>query len=150
MKKTDEDVVHKLQELTEFVNDRVEGYEHAAKETENPAHTSYYRELSSQSRKFASELNSQISKYGGSKETDTTIKGKIYRQWMDLKETLTGHNEEAVINSNLYGEEWAQKAYNDALASGELPNDLQQLIEQQKQASLKACEQLKKMKSAGS
>ncbi|MFT2009035.1 PA2169 family four-helix-bundle protein [Pontibacter sp. 13R65] len=149
MKKTDEAVVQILQELTEFVIDRVEGYEHAATETKEPAHASFYRELSSQSRKFAAELNNLISSNGGSKETDTTLKGKFYRQWMDLKATLTGSNEEAIINSNLYGEEWAQKAYNEALAEDVLPADIRQAVERQKQASLQACEQLKNMKSSG-
>ncbi|TXK52097.1 PA2169 family four-helix-bundle protein [Pontibacter qinzhouensis] len=148
MKKTDEEVVQVLQELTEFVNDRVKGYEHAANETKNPGHISFYRELASQSRKFADELNKEISTFGGNPETDTTIKGKFYRQWMDLKATLTGKDENAIINSNLYGEEWAQKAYDDALASAALPQGLQQIVERQKQASLQACDQLKKMKDS--
>jgi uncharacterized protein (TIGR02284 family) len=137
-----------LQELTEFVNDRIEGYEYAAKESTNPVNQAYYRELSNQSRTFANELNSIISRHGGSTERDTTIKGKFYRQWMDLKATLTGADEDAIIGSNIYGEEWAQKAYDDALSSHELPQDVRQIVEKQKNASLATLERLRQMKSS--
>ncbi|MFD2245938.1 DUF2383 domain-containing protein [Pontibacter ruber] len=71
----------------------------------NPVNQSYYRELSNQSRSYSIELNSIISRYGGSTERDTTTKGKFYRQLMYLKATLTGSDEDAIIGSSFYGEE---------------------------------------------
>lgn len=138
-----------LQELNQFVNDRMEGYKHAAKVTKDPAHQSYYKDLINQSQKFSSEINSTISSMGGSSQNSTTTKGKIFRGWMDVKSAMTGSDEEAIIKSNLYGEEWAQKAYNDALDHrGELPQNVVQMVEKQKQASLATCERLRQMEES--
>lgn len=144
-----EKTVDVLQELNQFVNDRIEGYKHAAKVTKDPAHQSYYKDLINQSTKFSSEINSTISSFGGDPETSTTAKGKIFRGWMDVKSSVTGSDEEAVIKSNLRGEEWAQKAYNDALDHrGELPQNVVQMVEKQKQASLATCERLRQMEKS--
>ncbi|AKD02145.1 DUF2383 domain-containing protein [Pontibacter korlensis] len=68
---------------------------------------------------------------------------------MDVKTTVTGSDEEDLIKSNLYGEEWAQKAYNDALEhKSELPENVMQMVEKQKQASLTTCERLRQMEKA--
>ncbi|MCX2739703.1 PA2169 family four-helix-bundle protein [Pontibacter anaerobius] len=138
-----------LQELNQFVNDRIEGYERAAKNTHDPAHQSYYKDLMNQSRQFSNEINSSISSLGGTTQNNTTAKGKIFRGWMDVKSTVTGNDEEALIKSNITGEEWAQKAYNDALDHRtELPQNVVQLVEKQKQASMATCERLRQMEKA--
>ncbi|MDX5421830.1 MAG: PA2169 family four-helix-bundle protein [Hymenobacteraceae bacterium] len=149
MQNRNETTVNVLQELNQFVNDRIEGYKHAAEITKNPAHKSYYQDLINQSRNFSQEINSTISSMGGDTQTGTTAKGKLYRGWMDVKNTVVGRDEESVIESNLYGEEWAQKAYNDALDhKSELPNGVVQMVEKQKQASLATCERLRQMKES--
>ncbi|WP_266202795.1 ferritin-like domain-containing protein [Pontibacter kalidii] len=138
-----------LQELNQFVNDRIEGYKHAAEITKDPAHQSYYKDLMNQSRQFSSEINSTISQMGGNTQTNTTAKGKLYRGWMDVKNTVAGNDEEEVIKSNITGEEWAQKAYNDALDHrAELPQNVVQMVEKQKQASLATCERLRQMEKS--
>jgi uncharacterized protein (TIGR02284 family) len=149
MASTSENIVDTLQELTEFVNDRREGYERAVKESKNPEFQAYYRKLSSESADFSNELNSYIRSYGGDPERDTTIKGKFFRQWMDVKAAFTGSDERAIIDSNIYGEEWALKAYDDALNSGTLPPEIRQAVDKQKAASLKAYNELKSMKDLG-
>ncbi|MBJ6116865.1 PA2169 family four-helix-bundle protein [Pontibacter sp. BT310] len=148
MKNMNERTSEVINELTQFVNDRIEGYKTAAKETRDPAHKAYYNELVGQSQQFSNELNSTLSRVGGDMQHDTTIKGKLYRGWMDVKSGITGKDEKAIIDSNLYGEEWAQKAYNDALEhKAELPQEVVQMVEKQKQASLTTCEHLKQMKT---
>lgn len=147
MQNNNEKTIDVLQELNQFVNDRIEGYKHAAEATKNPAHQSYYKDLVNESNQFSNEINRNISKFGGERQESTTAKGKIFRGWMDVKATVTGKDEESIIESNLYGEEWAQKAYNDALEHrAELPESVVQMVEKQKQASLSTCERLRQMK----
>jgi uncharacterized protein (TIGR02284 family) len=149
MQNRNEKTVDVLQELNQFVNDRIEGYKYAAKETKDPVHQSYYQELVSQSTQFSNEINNTLSQYGGETQNSTTAKGKIFRGWMDVKSAVTGGDEEAIIESNLYGEEWAQKAYNDALDHrAELPGNVVQMVEKQKQSSLATCERLRRMKES--
>jgi len=149
MQNKKETTVNVLQELNQFVNDRIEGYKHAAELTKNPAHQSFYKDLLNQSKQFSNEINRTISQFGGESQQSTTVKGKIFRGWMDVKNTIAGQDEEAVIKSNLTGEEWAQKAYNDALDHrAELPENVVQMVEKQKQASLTTCERLRQMKES--
>lgn len=149
MENRNEKTIDVLQELNMFVNDRIEGYKHAAKETKDPAHQSYYKDLINESTQFSNEINRTISSIGGETQNSTTTKGKLFRGWMDVKSTVAGSDEEAIIESNIYGEEWAQKAYNDALDHrSELPVNVVQLVEKQKQASLATCERLRRMKDA--
>lgn len=67
---------------------------------------------------------------------------------MDVKAVFTGRDEEAIINSNLYGEEWAQKAFADALETGILPAEVQQVVEKQRQSSVDVYNTLQQMKAS--
>ncbi|MCJ8165847.1 PA2169 family four-helix-bundle protein [Pontibacter sp. E15-1] len=149
MQTNNERTIDVLQELNQFVNDRMEGYKHAAEETKNPAHKSFYKDLIQESKSFSNEINSTLSSFGGEREEGTTMKGKIFRGWMDVKATVTGNDEESIVESNIYGEEWAQKAYNDALDhKAELPQNVVQMVEKQKNSSLATCERLRQMKES--
>lgn len=127
-------VVQVLKELNEFVHDGLEGYERAAQESKDELRQDIYRKFSQQRLAFANELNMIIQNHGGSPERDTTAKGKLYRDWMDFKAALTGFNEEAILGSCIYGEEWAQKAYRDAL-DHELPAEVRGAVLRQREAS---------------
>ncbi|GHA75963.1 ferritin-like domain-containing protein [Pontibacter akesuensis] len=149
MTNNNEKSIDVLQELNQFVNDRIQGYKHAVEVTKDPAHQSYYNDLIKQSQQFSNEINSAIGSMGGSPQNSTTAKGKIFRGWMDVKSTFTGSDEEEIIKSNIFGEEWAQKAYNDALEhKHELPPNVVQMVEKQKQTSLATCERLRQMEKA--
>ena len=39
---------------------------------------------------------------------------------MDAKAVVTGRDEKSILDSNIYGEEWAIKAYVEALADARL------------------------------
>ncbi|QDA61623.1 ferritin-like domain-containing protein [Hymenobacter jejuensis] len=137
--------VDTLHELLHFVNDRIEGYERAVKESQDPERQGYYKQLVSQSQQFANELNAHLRQQGEDRETSTTVKGKLYRGWMDTKAALTGSDEKSILGSNIYGEEWALKAYEDALADQSLTGALRLEVERQYTQSQKAYKKLQKM-----
>jgi uncharacterized protein (TIGR02284 family) len=120
-----------LHELLLFVNDRIEGYERAVSESKDQSLRSYYQQLVSQSQQFARTLNGYLRVQDSSEETGTTIKGKFYRAWMEAKAAVTGYSEEAILGSNIYGEEWALKAYQEALADSSLTGSLRREVQRQ-------------------
>lgn len=134
-----------LNELLYFVNDRIEGYTRAADESKDAQHSSYYRQLVSQSRQFATDLNAYLTQNGGERHTHTTLKGKLYRAWMDAKAALTGRDEKAILGSNIYGEEWALKAYEEALADHTLTGAIRQAVEHQYAQSQQTYRRLQSM-----
>lgn len=134
-----------LHELLHFVNDRVAGYKKAVEESQDPQRRGYYQHLVSQSQRFARELNDQLRRLGGGQETSTTLKGKLYRRFMAAAAVFTGHDEETVLASNIHGEQWALKAYEEALDDHRLVGPSRQLVERQYTQSQKTYQQLKGM-----
>ena len=136
---TNEKLSEVLNDLIAINNDRIEGYEKAATETEDIDIDlkAVFNKMADQSRKYKAELSTAVSRLGANPETGSTGLGKIYRTWMDIKSAFTGKDRQSVLNSCEYGEDAAQKAYREALASdAEIDAETRQLITSQ-QASLK-------------
>ncbi|GAC1383564.1 MAG: hypothetical protein NVSMB30_31020 [Hymenobacter sp.] len=145
-------LVDTLNELALFINDRIAGYQTAAHETKDPQNQAYYQQLVQQSEQFVQELNGFARAAGGTAESSTTLKGKFYRGFMDAKALVTSRDEKSILDSNIYGEEWAVKAYTEALANPDLAGPARQAVERQHQAAqqtLRRLQQLKGIVSVG-
>lgn len=143
MEKHDE-IVGVLNDLVRINNDRIVGYERAVKESGNGDvdMIATFTKMAEQSRKYVTELVQEVGRLGGEAATDTTISGKVYRVWMDLKSAITGKDRESIIGSCEYGEDVAQRAYEAALESDAyMSTDIRQLITNQK-AELKTSHDL--------
>ena len=136
---TNENLVETLNDLVQINNDRIEGYEKAAEETKDidVDLKAIFMKMAEESVKYKTELVNEVTKLGGEPATGTTGLGKIYRVWMDVKATFSGKDRQSVLEACEFGEDAAQKAYRDALASdAEIDAATRQLITTQ-QASLK-------------
>ena len=134
MEKQDE-TISVLNDLIRINNDRVEGYERAANESKDSDVDliAIFNEMANQSRKYTTELTENVARLGGDAAKDTTISGKIYRVFMDLKAAITGKDRESILGSCEYGEDVAQRAYEAALESDAyMSTDIRQLITTQK------------------
>ncbi len=130
------ETVEVLNDLIQINNDRIEGYHKAAEELKDADGDlkSLFNNMASESSKYKQELTQHVSRLGGEPAKDTTVSGKIYRAWMDVKATFTGKDRGAVLASCEFGEDAAQKAYDMALAAdGHIGTDARQLIQQQNQ-----------------
>lgn len=134
MEKQDE-LVSVLNDLIRINNDRVVGYERAVKETKDSDvdMIATFNKMADQSRKYVNELVQEVGRLGGEAASDTTISGKVYRVWMDLKAAISGKDRESIIGSCEYGEDVAQRAYEAALESDAyMSTEIRQLISNQK------------------
>jgi uncharacterized protein (TIGR02284 family) len=129
------ETVNVLNDLIRINNDRIEGYEKAVKETKDQdtdLRTTFNR-MADESRRYKQELLDQVRTLGGEPASDTTQSGKVYRVWMDVKSSLTGHGRQSVLALCEYGEDAAQKAYEKALdPENNLPPDVRTLIQHEK------------------
>ena len=133
-----------LNDLIRINNDRVTGYEKAADESKDVDVDlqAIFHKMADESRKYVAELSSRVTEIGGEIETGQTGLGKLYQAWMDVKATFTGKDRHAILASCEYGEDAAQKAYRDALASdADIDTATRQLITTQ-QAALKTSHDL--------
>ena len=134
---TNEKVTEVLNDLIRINHDRIEGYEKAIEDSRDKDVDlrAIFSRMADESKQYASELESEVRKSGGEVARDTTVSGKIYRVWMDIKAAFTGKGRKGVLESCEYGEDAAQRAYEAALkADTELPSDVRQLIVNQKAA----------------
>ncbi|MCA8831775.1 PA2169 family four-helix-bundle protein [Hymenobacter pini] len=134
-----------LNELLYFVNDRIAGYERTVAESQDPELRGYYKQLVSQSQQFSNDLNNHLIRQGNDRQTGTTLKGKLYRAWMDAQAAITGSDEKSILGANIYGEEWALKAYREALSNPELRGSIRQTIERQYRLSQNTYQRLRNL-----
>ncbi|MDO7876692.1 PA2169 family four-helix-bundle protein [Hymenobacter sp. ASUV-10] len=134
-----------LHELLLFVNDRVAGYERAVEHSQDAELRGYYKQLVSQSQQFAGQLNTYLTQAGSERETSTTVKGKLYRAFMDAGATLTGHDDAAILAANIHGETWAFKAYTEALADPTLTGAARLEVARQHGLSQETLKRLEKL-----
>ena len=104
-----------LNQLVEINNDRVEGYETAGKEAKSDELKQLFNELRNHSRDNVEELSREVSLNGGTPTESTKVTGRFFRAWMDLKAALTNNNKHEILSSCEFGEDAAQKVYNDVL-----------------------------------
>jgi len=124
-----------LNDLVQINNDRIAGYEKAIKDSKSDgSYHSMFRRMIDESSQYKRELISAISTLGGEANArSTTSSGKVYRVWMDVKSTFTGKTDLSVLELCEYGEDAAQRAYEEALKSDvDMPANIRELIVSQK------------------
>lgn len=148
MEATSKETVALINELIVINHDRIEGYERAAKETEDPQLKSLFTSMADESRQFKNELVREVVNQGGSPAEGTTTSGKVYRAWMDIKAALTGKDRHAIIASCEFGEDAALETYEDVLKSDHLVNDCRNMIVRQKSSLQKSHDKIKLLRDS--
>ncbi len=144
-------LVETYNDLIRINNDRIEGYEKAIKEADDldVDLKTIFSSMADESRKYKSELTSAVGRLGGEIADGTTGMGKIYRVWMDVKATFSGHSREAVLENCEFGEDAAQRAYEDALGDdAEMTAEDRQLITEQKRKLKESHDKIKGLRDA--
>lgn len=122
-----------LNQLVEINNDRVEGYETAAKEAQTNDLKQLFGELKSTSRDNLEELSREVVLLGGTPTESTKVTGKFFRAWMDVKAALTGNDRHQILVSCEFGEDNALKTYHDVIdnKSGSLSGKQLEMVRKQ-------------------
>ena len=117
--KKNEELVEVLNDLIKINNDRIVGYQKASDETDkiDIDLRTVFQEMASQSREYMQQLTQEVKNLGGDVSKGTTMPGKLYRVWMDLKANFTGSDRETILSSCEFGEDAAQKAYDTNAAT---------------------------------
>lgn len=128
-----DELVSTLNDLVKINLDRVEGYNKAKEQAkENPELQALFAEKAQQSEGFASDLKHKISSLGGEYADSSTTPGKIFRAWMDVKNTFKPSDKHSILDSCEFGEDAALKAYKSSLESdAEIPVEVRQTIAEQ-------------------
>lgn len=125
--RTERDV---LNQLIETCKDGERGFRHAANHVNDASLKALFTEIASQRERFAADLLPHAQRLGGATESDGTTTAALHRGWMSIRDTLSGHDDKAIVREAERGEDAALAAYKDAV-EGMLPPATRDLIELQ-------------------
>jgi uncharacterized protein (TIGR02284 family) len=147
MENTFDNVIKVLNRLIETNLDRIKGYETAAEDAKDADVKALCNEYAGQSRTFKSELERLVTEHGGEPQKSSSASGAVYRAWMNVKSTLSGHDKKAIYSECEFGEDAAKNSYAEARkdASG-FPDNVLSAISRQHTEILKAHDRVKQLR----
>lgn len=137
-----------LNDLIKINNDRIEGYRKAIEnfKENNTELLSVFNNCAMESQDNKNVLTNQVRRLNGTPDEGTTMSGKIYRAWMDVKGTFGGDDAKGILESCEGGEDAAKKAYETALESGYLDMQSQAAVLDQQQSQLLSHNKIKALR----
>ena len=124
------DLVETLNNLIETSRDDEEGFRTCAAGVNNPELKQMFEQAASRCRQAVNELQAKVRSLGGDPKKSGSVSGGLHRAWVDIKSTITGMDEAAVLAECERGEDVARKAYEAALAK-DLPPDIRSVVARQ-------------------
>ena len=123
-----EKIASKLNDLLARTYDAEKGFQNAAENIDSVKLKEYFSHKAAERKTFGHALKEEIKSYNQDVDKGGSIEGSVHRAWMDLKNTFTPDNEEAMLEEVITGENKAIDDYNDIINDTELPSSTKQLL----------------------
>jgi uncharacterized protein (TIGR02284 family) len=130
MSDTNDKAISVLNELIETCKDGAKGFATAAERAESAELKSLFSKYSAQRASFAADLDGQVVSLRGKPAESGHVAAAVHRGWIDLKTAFIGNDDKALLNECERGEDYAKKAYADALKE-QLPSDAWAIVQRQ-------------------
>ncbi len=118
-----------LNPLIETTLDSMKGFTEAAEDSSGQ-YTQLFQEMAGERSAVASHLQDCVTSLGGDPETHSSFTAAAHRGFMNLKESLMGNDDRAVIEEVERGEDYIKAKFEAALQDGDLMPETRQAIEQ--------------------
>ena len=125
-----EKVVTTLNKLLETTKDGENGFRTCAGAVTNPNLKTVFEDAARRCDAGAAELEAKIRGLGKEPAKSGTASGTLHRAWTNIKSSITGMDEYAVLTECERGEDAAKRAYEAAL-NEDLPADIKALVQRQ-------------------
>lgn len=129
---SNQEVISTLNDLLQISRDGELGFNTCSQGVQSPNIRSQLQTEAQRCAQGATELEAQIRNLGGQPAQGGSVSGSVHRAWTNIKSTITGMNESAVLAECERGENAASQAYEQALQKS-LPPNVKTLIERQYQ-----------------
>ncbi len=141
------EISKKLNELLEKNYDAEKGYKLAAEKVENERLKSFFSKRAQERYDFGHELKSEIKNFGEEPDKGSSLAGDAHRTWMNLKASLSGDKDEAVLEEAIRGEKAAVEEYEDILKDSGIPASTANILLKQKNAIVAALNEVKTLEN---
>ena len=125
-----DNVISTLNGLIETCRDGQNGFQTAAEGVTNSELKTLFHGYSQQRAQFVGELQTEVRRLGGDPENMGSVAATLHRGWINIKSTVTGEDESAIIAECERGEDSAVSAYRDALDE-DLPANIRTIVDRQ-------------------
>lgn len=132
-------IIEVLNDLIKINREREEGYVKAGRELTPAEHNlrGIFERKAQESRNNVVQLQHKAEEIGAPIEEEpptNSFTGAIYSAWSELKNVFSGNDKNSILKYFESDEEAAQKCYEHALNEHDLPEDLTNVIREQKQS----------------
>jgi uncharacterized protein (TIGR02284 family) len=135
-----------LRDLIETLQDGHQGFIELEKNLKDPEARKLFREETLTRAEFAAELENELHHFGiKDVKVSSSTAAKVHRAWGELKNRLGG-GDHALLATAEAGEDDTKHAYEEALASEDLPLPLRQIVLRQQRHILAAHDRLKELR----
>lgn len=145
--KIDSEIKSTIHHLIERCKDGEKGYKTASEDVEDKDLKDLFKKYAVQRDSMITELQDQLHKLGVSDDESSSIEGTVHRAWIDLKSALTSRDRKRVLEECERGEDYAVKAYQEALDKN-LPSELKAVVQQQYQDVKHAHDHIRSLRDA--
>lgn len=109
--------------------DSVDGYTKSAQDVDNPQLAERFNARARERQGAVAGLQAAVARLGGNPEDDSTTLGAAHRVFLNLKEAVTGRDDQAILNEVERGEDYLKGKFQAALKSADLQADARAAVE---------------------
>lgn len=142
------EIIADLKGLISIINDGKEGYESASESTDNVELKAIFLKYAAERKAYELELKAHLASHGGeSDNSEGGILGAIHRTWIDIKEAISGKEDEAILGAIETGEVAAVEKYDMVLKDPKTHADHLDLLNKQRDGIQNALNEIKSLKT---
>ena len=120
--------IETVNDLIKTTIDSVDGYRSAAESADSGQFQSIFFERANERQRVAEELRVHVRSLGGEPEDDGSILAGAHRAFMNLRDAVTGLDDQAVIAEVERGEDHIKAKYEDALTENVLSTETMGIV----------------------
>lgn len=125
-----DEIISALNDLIETSKDGEEGFRTCAEDAMGLQLKTLFTSRSQRCAAAARELRVLVQSLGGKAESDSSFSGALHRRWIDIKSSIMGKDNEAILNECERGEDMALRSYKNVLEKN-LPAPIRAVVERQ-------------------
>ena len=122
--------IETVNDLIKTTIDSVDGYRSAAESADSGQFQSIFFERANERQRVAEELRVHVRSLGGEPEDDGSILAGAHRAFMNLRDAVTGLDDDAIVAEVERGEDHIKAKFETALEDNDLGTETRTLISQ--------------------
>lgn len=125
------EIVNNLQDLLEKNYDAEKGFTKAMQDAKNQNLKRFLLQQASQRGRFVNELSHEIINLNEKPKDSGSFTGDLHRTWIDIKSSVAGNTDEAVLEECIRGEKASWKEYEKKLQNKNFPSNISSVLQNQ-------------------